>query len=669
MLLNKITMYNYRQYYGKQFIEFSRSSTKNVTVIHGENGSGKTALLNAFIWCLYGDLNLPNPQSICNEHAINKLNVGDVTDVYVELEFEAFSKQYTLKRQVRVEKISEEQVHYHEERVDFHYIDYDGLSKKIENTTQEINKIIPKDLRSYFFFDGERIDNLTKDNGTEDIKRAIKSIMGLEILERAIRHTEQARRKFRSELKESGNSEAQKIYEELDQLDSEQDKYNEKRKLMIENLSVIDKQIREREERLTQLEGAKYLQEKREELKEELFSLNEEMKNTEKELVNLISKHGYLALTTPIISQSLNVINEDFEDNNYIQGITKSFINKIIENGVCICGEKIEPDSNHYEHLKKLSDSITADELINLIYDFKQKIKIIEERRNNLFIQLEKLKKQQSDQKNHSRRLNEQISEISHQLSEHKTEEISDLENKRIELMRDKDNINQQIGSINNELKKINERKKELDNIQKKIKLEEEKSNLARKRMNTCQELIDIMNQVLQIRESIVKDTLQEEISKVYKQFLRKNYEVKLTDEYMLNVINESGNVVAMSQGERQITSLSFIGAIVDIARATFNKNNKSAFDEGGIYPLVMDSPFGALDSDHRERVSKGIHKLADQVIVIVSTSQWRGEVEGQMKSVVGKEYKLEYNDPRYNKDKPYEFTEVKEVSNSYELS
>ena len=77
---------------------------------------------------------------------------------------------------------------------------------------------------------------------------------------------------------------------------------------------------------------------------------------------------------------------------------------------------------------------------------------------------------------------------------------------------------------------------------------------------------------------------------------------------------------------------------------------------------LVMDSPFGALDSDHRERIAKGIHKLSDQVIVIVSTSQWRGEVEGQMKDLIGKEYMLKYNDPRINKDKPYEYTEVIEV-------
>ena len=31
---------------------------------------------------------------------------------------------------------------------------------------------------------------------------------------------------------------------------------------------------------------------------------------------------------------------------------------------------------------------------------------------------------------------------------------------------------------------------------------------------------------------------------------------------------------------------LSFIGAIVDLAREQYKKENKSAFEEGGIYPL-----------------------------------------------------------------------------------
>ena len=221
MLLQKIVLNNFRQYYGKQVIEFSQSRTKNVTVIHGENGSGKTALLHAFIWCLYGDLDLPNPDSICNEHAANQLSVGEQLTASVTIEFEAFSKKYFLTRSVKVEKKGEDSVHKYEDEINLEYIDIDGRSNSIKNQSQEINYVLPKELRSYFFFDGERIDNLAKDSGSEDIKKAIKSMMGLEILERSIRHTDQARKNFRTELKGLGDPETQRVYEELEKLEKE----------------------------------------------------------------------------------------------------------------------------------------------------------------------------------------------------------------------------------------------------------------------------------------------------------------------------------------------------------------------------------------------------------------------------------------------------------------
>ena len=56
MKLQELQLTNFRQFYGEQLIEFASGvGDKNITVLHGYNGAGKTALLNAFIWCLYGE--------------------------------------------------------------------------------------------------------------------------------------------------------------------------------------------------------------------------------------------------------------------------------------------------------------------------------------------------------------------------------------------------------------------------------------------------------------------------------------------------------------------------------------------------------------------------------------------------------------------------------------
>jgi len=54
MKLLTIKLLNFRQFYGSQTIHFATDSVQNVTLFHAENGVGKTTLLNAILWCFYG---------------------------------------------------------------------------------------------------------------------------------------------------------------------------------------------------------------------------------------------------------------------------------------------------------------------------------------------------------------------------------------------------------------------------------------------------------------------------------------------------------------------------------------------------------------------------------------------------------------------------------------
>lgn len=54
MLLKSIKLENFRQFVDEQ-IDFSTDPNQNVTLIIGENGTGKTTFAQAFFWCLYGE--------------------------------------------------------------------------------------------------------------------------------------------------------------------------------------------------------------------------------------------------------------------------------------------------------------------------------------------------------------------------------------------------------------------------------------------------------------------------------------------------------------------------------------------------------------------------------------------------------------------------------------
>ena len=56
MIINSITLFNYRLYEGTNTIKFSPADPKNIYLISGENGFGKTTFLHSLLWCLYGRL-------------------------------------------------------------------------------------------------------------------------------------------------------------------------------------------------------------------------------------------------------------------------------------------------------------------------------------------------------------------------------------------------------------------------------------------------------------------------------------------------------------------------------------------------------------------------------------------------------------------------------------
>jgi len=86
---------------------------------------------------------------------------------------------------------------------------------------------------------------------------------------------------------------------------------------------------------------------------------------------------------------------------------------------------------------------------------------------------------------------------------------------------------------------------------------------------------------------------------------------------------------------------------MMDLAREYHARKEKLPGPDSSVYPLVMDSPFGSLGSTYLRQVTEHISVLADQVVVMVTNRQWKGEVEESLKARVGKSYILEYYSPK----------------------
>ena len=91
MKLDHIVLQNFRQYFGQQKLIFSQDPRKNVTVIHGVNGAGKTSLFLAINWCLYGEVILKegvaNLTELVSKEAVSEAQIGDEIETSVYLIF------------------------------------------------------------------------------------------------------------------------------------------------------------------------------------------------------------------------------------------------------------------------------------------------------------------------------------------------------------------------------------------------------------------------------------------------------------------------------------------------------------------------------------------------------------------------------------------------------
>ena len=216
MIIKSLQLNNFRQYKGLQKIIFSTDKEKNVTVIKGENGSGKTTLLEAFIWCFYGKLTLPNADRILTADISNSMKNLDKEEVYVEINFIHNEKEYFVRRSTSFQKNNLNEIRRSSNEAILQIKNDDGTLKTLR--IEELYRIIPEDLSTYFFFDGERIENMSKSNreGKRDLNLAIRNILGLDVVSNAKKHLVRVKTELEKEFSNSADEKIKEIKINLD---------------------------------------------------------------------------------------------------------------------------------------------------------------------------------------------------------------------------------------------------------------------------------------------------------------------------------------------------------------------------------------------------------------------------------------------------------------------
>lgn len=662
MELVQLDLENFRQF-KDDTVEFAQGSEKGVTVVHGSNGSGKTTLLNAFTWLFYEEVDFDTrPDRLVNEGEIAGSSVGDQLTVSVRLKFEHESTEYIAQRRAVYEKRSATDF-------DGELIDMD-LSVKFRdggswsergNPGNTLDQIIPERLSSLFFFDGEDIEELAGIDNQGRIQESIQNIMGLTILERATRHSNSVAGRFEDEVEEHASEELANLIEEKRNVESEVEDLERKHQDTERARDRLAQEIRDIEQKMERLDESAALQERRTEYRDDRKEIEAQVERLNENIRDEIQEKGFVPLGMPLIQETAQNLDEMREDGVIPSELNDSYIDSLLETERCICGRSLEPGTEHYHQIQALKGDSVAEGVEQSALRIISHLNQFSEMQSSFFENIDEIIEERKELHDEIDGLNEMIDEVSSELqgmdqTTESGESIKDLEAKRETKEEEKEELNVKIGQIEQQIadkeNEVGELEDEIDDQRD----EREEALLAKRRQRAAELVEKELNQAFEDLKDKVRKLSNKKIRETFGSIASKDLTAEITEDFELKIWQRIGGErieVDKSTGERQIASLAFIGSLVAIARQRYEADSDSDYFTGGIYPLVMDSPFGALDMEHRREVSRVIPELANQVVVFATDSQWNGPVEEEMSPRVGRQYWLDFDDGDGDDDHP----------------
>src|SRR5262249_1615323 len=177
-----------------------------------------------------------------------------------------------------------------------------GNLESVLNPSGRLDHMLPKRLSEFFFVNGERIEALVKYDGGDDVRDAIKTLLGLEAMERAILHLPKIAQKLRRGMRAEDASQ-QKLDDLLQKMEDTERMIQEhwnRRNTAEKEKKHFDSEIEALNLRMTQLAEAKELQQSRYRLQDEFDRVQTARQQQEEERAKLVGTSGFLAFVSAL---------------------------------------------------------------------------------------------------------------------------------------------------------------------------------------------------------------------------------------------------------------------------------------------------------------------------------------------------------------------------------
>lgn len=663
MILERIVLDNFRQFKGRQELVFSDLRERNVTIVHAENGFGKTTLLKALLWALYGRDGLmgadgnpddfEKPDRIIHEGLAHRAKDPNSLAATVQLTFKHDTDRYILTRQLT---LLQQNLNPKQSTLSLEVM-RNGQTFALDRPQQRIQAIVPDGISRLLFFNGERINYLAMERNSAQVTEAIQRMLGLELLRTTIDDLchQNVRGKLRNEQKDATSEEKRELIDRLSKVEEQLKDLTDTRSQALANLKAINAELESVDNKLADNRVARELQTKRIRLMRERNELADRRDEITRRLSKLISEDGYTLFTSRLINRGREIVAQLRSEGKIPARVLNTFLQELLESCKCICTRRLDEGTPERAAVENLLTIAGDQDFNNAVGALDHALGLIEGVAYQTQEQLRQLNTERLELARDIRNRDEEIEEIHQVLGGKKDEEVQQLEEKRKSFQIDRDAQNAALGRIDGQIEAATDEISSLEVQIRQIEDKEEAAARAQRRVNAVEDCAEILEKILDAETLDLRPLLNKEIDSHFRKIMTKDYWAELTENYTLRIRKRvaGGDVdpieidAALSTGERTVTSLVFIASLVSLAKQRSEIPTILKDLAGSAYPVAIDSPFGSL-SIFREGVAKYIPELAPQVVLFVSPKQYDGEVEAALSSAgrIGKRYYLTYHGP-----------------------
>lgn len=632
MKLLELTMYNFMPYGGEHRVKFPTDPSQNVAVVFGDNMRGKTSLLNAIRWCLYGyalgrHLKMLDLANMVNADAAAR---GEHR-IAVYLRFEANGHEYDLRRVAEPRELVMTPRNAGDFRIELS-LRKDGRVMRGDEVEHELNQLAPEQVSRFFLFDGELLQEyemlLTEgDAKGEKIKSAIEQVLGVPALL-------DGRKRLGGLLRQAQAVQAKenKHIAALRGIAEQQIQLQERLAVMGEDLNALEKRARDIEseiesldERLLATEAVERVKAAVDGLKSQQGALERREEQLREEKLACL-RDAWRDLLQPRLElriRDLSAASEKFRDGLERKGALKERarqLRSILDTTSCVtCGQPLEPAKREQAGAEL---GRVEGELAEVSADMSRFQQVSEEltrltklRSTGAASRLRRIEAEIDQTAVELTAVQTKLARLEEQIRGEDTAEIARIRALRDQRQRNLGKVQKDIETRRDGIDGLTSRQNELARVMSK------NTEARSQRSNREVELYGALERVFAQGIDVLRNQLRQGVADLASEsFLRltteKSYRgLTINENYGLSIIDSHGRTVPMrSAGAEQIVALALIDGL-----------NRTARKSG---PIIMDTPLGRLDPKHRTAVLTEVPRMAEQVVLLVH--------EGEIDKVTG---------------------------------